>query len=182
MGPIKSSKSLVLRLELIGIAFITVLGSALHFTYELSGYNPLVGVFSAVNESVWEHLKLSFWPAMLYAAVEHRFLGRTVGNFHAAKGLGILVMPFTIVGLFYLYTAFLEENLLIDILIFVVAVAVGQLTSYRLMLWRPIPKAYQISLITALAILSALFTVFTFLPPRLPIFMDPVSGGYGVSS
>jgi hypothetical protein len=53
----------VLLFELVGIVFIIFLGSALHFTFEWSGNQPAVGIFSAVNESVWEHLKLAFWPA-----------------------------------------------------------------------------------------------------------------------
>jgi len=52
----------ILRRELAGAVFIILLGSMLHFTFELSGENPVVGVFSAVNESVWEHLKLAYWP------------------------------------------------------------------------------------------------------------------------
>jgi hypothetical protein len=50
----------IVKLELIGVAFIAFLGTALHFTYELSGRNIMVAPFSAVNESVWEHLKLVF--------------------------------------------------------------------------------------------------------------------------
>ena len=46
--------------ELIGMVFIFFLGSALNFTFALSGNQPIVGAFSAVNESVWEHLKLAF--------------------------------------------------------------------------------------------------------------------------
>jgi hypothetical protein len=45
--------------KLVGIVFIIIIGSLLHFTFELSGHQA-IGVFSAVNESVWEHLKLSY--------------------------------------------------------------------------------------------------------------------------
>ena len=50
----------VLFFELTGIVFIIILGSILHFTFEWSGSQVVVGVFSAVNESVWEHFKLGF--------------------------------------------------------------------------------------------------------------------------
>ena len=52
--------------ELVGMVFIIILGTLLHFTFEWSGFQEIVGVFSAVNESVWEHLKIAFWPALLY--------------------------------------------------------------------------------------------------------------------
>lgn len=50
------------RLNLFRFIFISILGVLLHFTYEWSGDNPAVGLFSAVNESTWEHLKLIFFP------------------------------------------------------------------------------------------------------------------------
>ena len=46
-----------LKTNLFRFIFISVLGVLLHFTYEWSGDNAVVGLFSAVNESTWEHLK-----------------------------------------------------------------------------------------------------------------------------
>jgi len=45
--------------------------------------------FSAVNESVWEHLKLSFWPALPHSLLEHRHLRGRTGRFLPAKAVGI---------------------------------------------------------------------------------------------
>jgi len=171
----------ILIFELVGIFFIVLLGSALHFTFELSGGNPVVGVFSAVNESVWEHLKLSFWPALLYAVIEYRYLNKKTGNFLPAKTIGIYAMPLVIVSSFYLYRAFSEENLVLDILIFIVAVAIGQLASYKLMLWKETPIICTKIFIIALIVLACLFLIFTFYPPHLPLFYDPTSGGYGIT-
>jgi hypothetical protein len=170
----------ILTLELAGIVFIVFLGSALHFTFEWSGGNPLVGVFSAVNESVWEHLKLSFWPALLYALLEHRHLRGRTDRFLPAKAVGIYLMPLFITSSFYLYRAFLEESLALDLSIFVLAVAIGQLASYRLMVRRGPSRISARASLLALALLAGLFVVFTFSPPHLPIFEDPTSGGYGI--
>ncbi|MCQ5376409.1 MAG: DUF6512 family protein [Methanomassiliicoccales archaeon] len=174
-----NAKNPVLKLELVGIVFIVLVGSALHFTFDLSGSNPLVGIFSAVNESVWEHLKLSFWPALLYAVIEYGYLNRKTGSFFPAKTIGIYLMPLIIVFSFYLYRAFIEENLVIDILIFILAVAIGQFASYRLMTWKATSRIYTPISIVALILLAILFIIFTFYPPQLPIFQDPISGGYG---
>jgi len=170
----------ILKLELAGVVFIVLVGSALHFTFELSGSNPLVGVFSAVNESVWEHLKLSFWPALLYAVTEYRYLRRKTGSFFPAKTVGIYLMPLVIVSSFYLYRAFIEENLVLDILIFILAVTIGQLASYKLMIWKGASKIYTVISIIALILLASLFINFTFHPPQLPIFQDPITRGYGI--
>ena len=58
------------RLNLFRFIFISILGVLLHFTYEWSGDNPAIGLFSAVNESTWEHLKLIFFPMLLLTMIE----------------------------------------------------------------------------------------------------------------
>ncbi|MDH5450183.1 MAG: DUF6512 family protein, partial [Candidatus Bathyarchaeota archaeon] len=93
--------------ELAGIVFIVIIGSMLHFTFELSGHQSVVGVFSAVNESVWEHLKLGFWPAFVWALFEYSAIKKSTNNFFFAKTVGIYLIPIVIPILFYSYTAVL---------------------------------------------------------------------------
>lgn len=171
----------ILRWELGGIVFVVVLGSLLHFAFGWSGRWTAIAPIGAVNESVWEHLKLGFWPALVYAALEYSRFGRSASNFLLAKTVGIYLMPVTIVVLFYSYTAVLGRGLLaVDIAIFVVAVIVGQLVSYRLLTASPLSRRLNRFSPVALAILAILFAVFTFYPPQLPLFRDPVTGGYGI--
>jgi hypothetical protein len=169
--------------ELAGIVFIIVFGSILHFTFEWSGNQAIVGVFSAVNESVWEHLKLGFWPAMVFALIEYRYLKKLTDNFLFAKTVGIYLIPIIITILFYSYTAILGESILIiDILTFVIAVIVGQLVSYRLLTWKSVPYNLNMISLTALILLGLAFVLFTFYPPQLAMFQDPITGEYGIIS
>jgi len=174
-------KRFVLKWELVGIAVISILGSVLHFVFEWSGGCEPVGVIAAVNESVWEHFKIAFWPALFYAIFEYPFLRRSTSNFMIAKAIGIYVMPVAIAVIFYSYTAiFGEEILVVDILIFFVAVALGQLASYKILTVRRWPRwTGRLGLVMVIA-LAVAFGVFTFYPPHLPIFRDAVSGGYGI--
>ncbi|MCJ7665514.1 MAG: DUF6512 family protein, partial [Actinobacteria bacterium] len=55
----------LLTWEMLGILFAFILGSLLHFTFELSGSWGPMALISGVNESVWEHLKIGFWPAFV---------------------------------------------------------------------------------------------------------------------
>ena len=174
-------KRSVLRWELVGIAVISVLGSILHFVFEWTGGWEPVGVIAAVNESVWEHFKIAFWPALFYAVFEYPFLRRSTSNFIIAKAIGIYVMPVAIAVIFYSYTAIVGEDILaVDILIFFVAVALGQLASYKILTMRRLPAwtgGLGLAMVIALAVA---FGVFTFYPPHLGIFKDAVSGGYGI--
>jgi hypothetical protein len=175
-------KKSTLRWEIGGIVFIIVVGTVLHFVFEWSGRAIPIAPIAAVNESVWEHLKLGFWPALVYAALEYSRFGKSAKNFPLAKTLGIYLIPITIVVLFYSYTAILGHDLLIaDILIFVVAVIAGQLVSYKLLRASPLPERLNRFAPIALAVLGILLVLFTFYPPHLPLFRDPVTGLYGIA-
>lgn len=177
----KSKRKSVFGYELVGMIFIIILGSVLHFTFDWSGHQAIIAVFSAVNESVWEHLKLGFWPALLYALIEYRYLRKSATNFFFAKTVGIYLIPITITVLFYSYTAVLGESVFfIDILTFVIAVIVGQLTSYKLLTFRKLPDHLNKISLVALILLGLAFVLFTFYPLQLPIFRDPVTGEYGI--
>ena len=78
-----------LKTNLFRFIFISVLGVLLHFTYEWSGDNAVVGLFSAVNESTWEHLKLLFFPFLLLTILEVLLRGNMLPEqFLPARVLG----------------------------------------------------------------------------------------------
>jgi hypothetical protein len=171
----------VLIYELIGVVLIIFLGSALHFTFALSGNQPIVGAFSAVNESVWEHLKLAFWPALLLTIIEYPLLRKAANNFFTAKAIGVYLMVAIIPLVFYSYTALSGESIFaIDISSFVVAVIIGQLLSYKLLTYRQLTKNLNKIAVAAIILLALAFIVFTYYPPQLQIFKDSVTGKYGI--
>ena len=174
-------KNQILKWELIGIAVITGVGAVMHFAFDWSGGLRAVGVFAAVNESVWEHLKMTYWPSLLYAALEYPRLKNLTGNFVFAKTAGIYIMPAAIITLFYGYTAVTGgDNLAADITIFVVAIALGQLTSYKIMTLPQMPRWRYILAIVGMVALGVIYAVFTFYPPPAPIFREAATGVYGI--
>ena len=173
-------KNKVLLIEIVGTFFIIFLGAAVHFTFALSGNNPVVGAFSAVNESVWEHLKLPFWPSIFWLLIVLYPLRKMVGNFFFAKAIGLVLMLAIIPVVFYTYTAFTEEIFLVDISTFFIAVIVGQLVSIKLYKKTQSSKIIEGAAIAVIIFLAAIFVVFTFSPPHLPIFMDSNTGQYGI--
>jgi succinate dehydrogenase hydrophobic anchor subunit len=176
-----NSNRYVLKWEISGIIFVFLLGALLHFVFEWSGESAFVGAIASVNESVWEHFKQGFWPMCLFAAIEYRFIRAEVNNFLFAKGTAVLLIP-TITGLiFYSYTAIIgEEILIVDILIFALAVTIGQLVSYKIMMLRKLP-GYSRNFGLALIVLVGLSLVlFTYFPPHWPIFLDKNTGTYGI--
>jgi hypothetical protein len=178
--PAASNKT-VLIYELIGIVFIIFLGSTLHFTFALSGNQPVVGAFSAVNESIWEHLKLAFWPALLITVIEYPLLRKAANNFFIAKAIGVFLMVTIIPLIFYSYTVFSGKSIFaIDISSFVVAVLIGQLLSYKILIYRQLPRNLNKIAFAAIILLAIAFILFTYYPPQLQIFKDSLTGKYGM--
>ena len=119
--------------HIIGIFFTLILGTLLHFTYEWSGNDPVVGFFSAVNESTLEHLKMIFVPFFLFSIFEYFAYGKDITAFILTKALSVSLGMITIVVVFYLYTWIVGTNFLwMDIAIFVLGIIVAYWVSYVL--------------------------------------------------
>ncbi len=182
-----SEQANIFRWEMWGILFIVLLGALLHFTFEFSGgWRPL-GIISAVNESVWEHLKLAFWPALFWTIIEWLCLRRPKTDNHTnlllAKAVGAYIMSAVIVVIFYSYTAFTGDSILaVDLSSFVIAIVIGQFVSYWL--WRSRSSAQPPTWL-GLAMFTIgilLFAIFTFYQPHVGLFQDSPTGGYGILS
>lgn len=173
-------KNKILKFQIFSAVFVAILGTLLHFTYQWSNGNVIVGAFSAVNESTWEHLKLVFFPMIIMTVVGYFYIGKTTNNnFLCAQLLGILAALLFIVVFFYTYTAILGTNYsFLDIGSFFVAIVLGEYVAYKFMTSRP--RCNTKLAVTGLIILFACFIVFTFLTPKIFIFQDPITGGYGI--
>ncbi len=113
-----------LLFETFGIVVIVLAGSALHFAYAWSGESWPVAVFAAVNESVWEHLKLAFWPAMAWSGFGFLAFGHRLPSFWAGRLVALALPPLVIALGFYGYMALVgHHSLLADMVLFVGAIA-----------------------------------------------------------
>ena len=168
--------------QVVATIFTIVLGSILHFTYDLLGNSNIVATFSAVNESTWEHLKLLAIPMILFAIVEYFFIGKDANNYIEAKVLGIIFGMILITTIFYTYTGIIGNNFfLFDIATFIIAVIGAEWLSFKIMTSPSFSnKITQIlSLICAMLIII-MFFVYTFIPPEINLFRDPITGNYGI--
>lgn len=118
------------RYYITGIIFTWLLGTLLHFTYQWSGRNFLVGIFSATSESLLQHAKLIVTPMLLYTVYGVFRCQGSKGTFVTIQLLSILIAVITMLGLYSLYTELLGRHFLVaDIVVFLIAVIVGYLHS-----------------------------------------------------
>lgn len=160
--------------ELGGAVFALIVGSLLHFTYAWSGNSALVGAFSAVNESVWEHMKLLFVPMFVESFIHAAALGRAYPNFFAARAVAVLWGLLLIPTLFYTYTGICGTHVLwADIAVFVLAV-LGAFALEFFLLQRGRCTAFWAQLL-GMAVLWGLAFAFvwcTFCPPSIALWQS----------
>ena len=163
-----------------GFAAVTFGGTILHFLYDWTGGNILVSPFSGVNESTWEHMKLLFWPLFLFALVQ-RFFFRDQKNYWCVKLAEILLGLVLIPVLFYTYNgAFGKSPDWVNIAIFyVTALSVSLFECWAFKNDR-LQCKYPRLTFAAISLIGVLFVVFTFAPPQIPLFEDPLTGTYGI--
>lgn len=175
----------VKKVVLLGMVFIVVLGFPFHFLYKWTGGSPAAAVFMPVNESVWEHLKLTFYPMVLWWLVICPILLRRKNiefpRLFISFAAAAVSAPVIIVALFYtLQGAFGIESLASDILILIAAVILSQLLALDVYRCEKLSKGWLILSVLAVLLLVVAFTVFTFAPPHLPLFLDTPTGTYGI--
>lgn len=153
--------------QLMITALLTILlGSGLHFLYSLWP-NGITALFSPVCESLWEHIKIFFWPYLGAALWLTR--GRPGGIRPWCLTLVLMCALMLLLG--YGYHILLEGRAMwVDILLYVQLMALG--------FWLPTrftgPFSGPLWLLPLLltVLLALAIPVFTLWPPHLALFTD----------
>ena len=165
----------LIKVFIIMTILVLIFGTLLHFTYDWSKNNSFVGIFSAVNESTWEHLKLSFFPMLIFGIISYFFIKGIANNFIEGITIGILVNMIFIVLFFYGYQAILGRNVdFLNILDFILGVIIGELSFYKVVSMEDSSSIItKVLCLCILVILFICFLVFTYFPLGLEIFRTP---------
>lgn len=169
------------KLEFFGFIFVSVLGVIMHFAYEWSNESKVIALISPINESPWEHLKLLFFPYVIYGVYEAIRLTDEKFNVYFAKLIGILLAFFTTLSVYYISLGATGRQIeWVSIASFFIGAAVGYLISYNI-----INKSIGRGLINGLSIaglliIALLFFFLTHFPIKIPLFMDPQTLTYGI--
>ena len=168
-------------LGLWGFATVSLLGTILHFLYDWSGKITAIAPFSSVNESTFEHMKLLFWPMLLFALIEWLFL-RERDDFWCVALRSILIGLSLIPILFYTYNGVIGKSPdWINITIFFISAFISYFYRTRKLLTASVRCKNPAIPILILVGIAILFIIFTFMPPKLNIFIDPEASAYGIA-
>ncbi|MBR4720843.1 MAG: hypothetical protein IK057_03670 [Clostridia bacterium] len=157
---------------IIGIIFVSVLGTLFHFVYKWSGNNIFVGFFTPINESVWEHTKLLFFPMLIYSFYLNKKIGKEYPCLNSAMIFGELLGVLSIIVMFYTYSGILGfHTAFADIAIFYISVIVSFCIAYKLTVSCKVNKYNKLLQLLQILIIC-LFITFTLYPPNIPLFIS----------
>ncbi len=182
---INENKKEIMIWQIVGAVVIFGIGAVWHFMFEWIGEWAPIGWLFPVNESVWEHVKLMYWPAIIYFVIEGIFLWKKTNNFLLAKLTVLYFTPIANIVFFYTYTGVTGyENFIIDSIVLFIIICIQQYISYRFLTSVEYGSNHRTTVIVLSAIgiglLGVILILFTYIPPHIPLFEDTNFNDYGI--
>jgi len=168
------------KIKIIGVIIVFLLSFPLHFLYDLFP-NFLTSIFSNVNESIWEHMKIIFTTYILYGGVEYLIFREKVkwNNYllqlFVVPFLGIMIYLSIYLPLFNIF----GENMIISIVLLFIVVVIEEVMSYFILSMEEI-KGQRIIGILGIVGMYIIFTYLTYNPPKNYLFYDMKEEKYGI--
>jgi len=152
-----------------------------HFLY---GWFPsiIISLIAPVNESVFEHVKLFYVPALLVYLFLYKSFGKYYPNYLTGILASILIMPIIMFVLYFIYRSFLPDLIVFDILITIIVLLIGFLISFRISISDKNYILIASFVFNVIGVMFLLYAYLTYNPPKTKIFEIDDTGIYGVHS
>lgn len=171
----------MLKILIVSIPILFVLGSILHFAYDFTNKNKLVGLLTPVNESIFEHSKLLLFPLILFWTTLYFFVNEnvSVNGYFLAMLISIVSSIIVMIAFYYTYEGILGHNyLLIDIFDLLFSLITGQIVANHFYTYcNSFPYYLSITMVGLIFIASIYLTLN---PIKIPLFFDKKSKSYGI--
>lgn len=168
------------------IATISVfsLGCFFHFSYVASHRNKFVAYFSAVNESIWEHIKIGLTANFIYGIMTAIIFGYKE-NYLISLALSCFLIVTLIPAFFYFVRAMYNKKkvpIFVDVLEFFVSIFLSQWAFFSILFMDDAGIAFRCIGVVMLILIFTCYSIFTFFPPKLGLFVDFRNGKYGLEA
>ncbi len=158
------------------IAFITasILGIIFHFLYDWTGQIRFIGFFVPVSESIWEHLKLIFYPIAIVSLAEYYLCKVCTPDFLCIKVRSIWLGMLSTVVIFYTYVGVWGGVIeWLNIVVYFIAMTIAYCFSCKRLIHSGQIKNTPVLCIISFVVVAILFMIFSLYPPAIGIFTVP---------
>lgn len=159
----------------LGSVVIFLMGFILHFLYDWTNQNVIVGAFTPIDESIWEHTKLVFFPLIAWYSIYYLIMFKKIDidrdKWFTTMLLNIIISVLLIPLLYYLVNAGLGiENKIVNIVILLVSLVLGSLVAVHFYHYG---KGLNFILpVCIVCFLVFIYILFTYSKVNLPIFIE----------
>ena len=154
-----------------GAIILFLLSALFHYLYDVTNIF-LFSFFSAINESVFEHIKITYFACLLYSAFLYYNIFNRDKSVISGTFFGLIFIYIFIPTVFYGYTAILgTHHILIDLLITFFA-GFGFLSIVYVFVSKGYFKDQYKLMIIAIILLTFFTAAFTYYPPNFPMFVS----------
>ena len=169
------------KMEIMGVLFTFLMGTLLHFVYTWSNGAVWSILFGAINESVWEHVKIFAMPYLLWGVFELACARPYFKMFVISKVVGLYFLAAAIILFYYIYSGILGSNVLaVDIISVFVWISLAHAVSYRLALLERDIRAWFVPALFALLLFGAMYFGCPAAPRRTELLRDPGTKTHGL--
>lgn len=152
------------RRWLVAYGLVVTGGFVFHFLYDFSP-NVLFALLSPVQESVWEHLKILFWPMLMVSWWMTRREGAEKPNWYFATLLGCGLL------LFFGWMVHIRMGLE-EVMVDVVGMMIIEAIAFLAAAWMGLGERWKGPLLLGLIAVTVLIAAFTFWQPEGLLFAD----------
>ncbi len=160
-----------------------VIFSFLHFIYDMSQENIVVGIFSGTDESVFQHMKIGFYTYLILTVIEYLIFMKQIkkeerDKFLYSRLLTAILLSWFMIVLYLIAALFIQEQPPLEFELFysIFMGYISILPALMLETWYekfefPTRIKYLILFLVFLLIIEV--TIFTFNKPWHDIFAEP---------
>lgn len=168
------------KFKIISIILAFTLCFPLHFLYDVFP-SFITSIFSPVNESIWEHMKLLFGSIIftgvlgkIYILIKKEKINNICFSTFIAACSSIPIFLIMFLPIYYI----IGHNMVITIAIMFISITIAELISYIIMTKKDF-KLENITILFTIAV-YVIFTILTYYPLKNNLFVDPTNNLYGV--
>lgn len=156
-----------LKRKIIGFFVVGILGTLFHFAYDFFNRPLFLSFMLPIDESIFEHLKLIFFPTIIYMLIDLKINKENRREYFISYIYNIFIANIITIVFFYTYYGMLGKNIdFVNIAIYFIAI---------LSIFINLSEITNISktkaIILGIIMLGSLI-IFTYYKPNIPFFTE----------
>ena len=169
------------KIKILTTIIIFILSFLFHFMYDLLP-SFINSILFPVNESIFEHMKIIFTSILFTSIIEliiYKKRNINVNNFILNIPIVSIVSNIVYLIIYLIVDKFIGHNTIFSIGLLFIIYIFSQILSYNILNYKKIKYGNIIGLLL-IFIIYYIFYLLTYNPIHTYIFLDPITGTYGI--